>query len=104
MNKAELKKLKPLLSPSEFRVVEAMQKSGQWMSYKDINEATGQTCCWKRLSVIDDKHLDFFMNMISVRKCSNETPYRKVFHRKSRWRESLNRFGEVVRFKQFKLV
>jgi hypothetical protein len=105
MTKSELKKLKPLLSPSQFRVVEAMQKAGRYMSYKEINEATGQTCSWKRLSEIDMIHMDIINRRLSKgNSLSCITPLSKVYNRRSRWVKSKNRFGEVVKFKQFKLV
>jgi hypothetical protein len=98
MTKSELKKLKPLLSPSQFRVVEAMQKAGRYMSYKEINAATGMTCSWKRLSEINTLYH-------SIDPCNEVSLIlRKVFKREVRWSEAKNRFGEVVKFKQFKLI
>ena len=98
MTKKDLKKLKPLLSPCEYRVLECLQ-SGRWMSYKDINEATGQTRAAARLWSIDYKPA-FLQCCISPEL---EHLYNQIFYREERWIVVENRHGERCRVKQYRI-
>lgn len=97
MTGKDLRKLKLILSPSQFGVVEAMQKHGGWISNNEINIMGGSACGWKRLSEID--------RIYEINKNEGITvpELEPVYRRKERWTTVTNRRRKEVKIKQFKL-